>query len=169
MLRAWLASGKMRVRETTNSRAAFNRPSRLRASAAVDPSGFAELSLCDRHAFAPSAPRNRTAIVPSREKRMQSCPAASSRRFLRSGLRVCIAAFGPFPAILAAIRRNFSAIQTAWRRIQSRANRSLAKFPVTGKNTGKLKRFPPEQLPWNLLKLPFQSHPSVSPPLFEGK
>jgi hypothetical protein len=84
--------------------------------AAVDPSGFAELSLCDRHAFAPSAPRNRTAIVPSREKRMQSCPAASSRRFLRSGLRVCIAAFGPFPAIVAAIRRNFSAIQTAWRR-----------------------------------------------------
>jgi hypothetical protein len=88
----------------------------IAASAAVDPSGFAELSLCDRHAFAPSAPRNRTAIVPSREKRMQSCPAASSRRFLRSGLRVCIAAFGPFPAILAAIRRNFSAIQTAWRR-----------------------------------------------------
>ncbi len=60
--------------------------------------------------------RNRTAIVPSREKRMQSCPAAFSRRFLRSGLRVCIAEFGPFPAILTAIWRNFSAVQTAWRR-----------------------------------------------------
>jgi hypothetical protein len=44
-----------------------------------------------------------------------------------------------------------------------------AKFPVTGTNTGEFKRFPPEQLPLNSLKMPFQSHPSVSPPLFDGK
>jgi hypothetical protein len=32
------------------------------------------------------------------------------------------------------------------------------KFPVTAKNTGKSKRFPPEQLPLNSPKMPFQSH-----------
>jgi hypothetical protein len=40
----------------------------IAASAAVDPSGFAELSLYDRHAFAPSAPRNRTACALKRKK-----------------------------------------------------------------------------------------------------
>jgi hypothetical protein len=39
------------------------------------------------------------------------------------------------------------------------------KFPVTAKNTGKLKRFPPEQLPLNSPKMPFQSHLAVPPPL----
>jgi hypothetical protein len=44
-----------------------------------------------------------------------------------------------------------------------------AKFPVTRKNKGKFKRFPPEQLPLNPLKMPFQSHPSVPPPPVDGK
>jgi hypothetical protein len=39
------------------------------------------------------------------------------------------------------------------------------KFPVTAKNTGKLKRFSPEQLPLNSPKMPFQSHLAVPPPL----
>jgi hypothetical protein len=44
-----------------------------------------------------------------------------------------------------------------------------AKFPVTGKNTGNFKRFLPEQLPLNSPKMPFQSHLSVPPRLFDGK
>jgi hypothetical protein len=45
-----------------------------------------------------------------------------------------------------------------------------AKFPVTGKNTGEFKRFPPEQLPLNSLKMPFQSHPqSLRPCLMENR
>jgi hypothetical protein len=45
----------------------------------------------------------------------------------------------------------------------------FSKFPVTAKNTGKLKRFPPEQLPLNSPKMPFQSYLSDPPPLFDGK
>jgi hypothetical protein len=44
-----------------------------------------------------------------------------------------------------------------------------AKFPVTGKNTGKLKRFPPEPLPMISLKMPFRAILQSSPPLFDGK
>jgi hypothetical protein len=48
----------------------------IAASAAVDPSGFAELSLYDRHAFAPSAPRTGLQLCPQEKK---GCKAAPSR------------------------------------------------------------------------------------------
>ncbi len=63
----------------------------------------------------------------------KGCKAARLRvrgRFLRSGLTAYIAEFGLFPEILRAIREDFSAIQTVWRR--ERDSNPRYGFPYSG-------------------------------------
>jgi hypothetical protein len=72
--------------------------------------------ISDRIAFALWSRRNRTARVPSREKRCKAHLQRSAGLFLRSGFRVTIAKLRPFPAISREIQAVFSALQTVWRR-----------------------------------------------------
>jgi hypothetical protein len=59
--------------------------------------------------------RNRTAHVPSREKRQKTWQRGSTRHFLQCGLKARPTELRRFSAILAVMQLNFSATQTVWR------------------------------------------------------
>ena len=73
--------------------------------------------------------RIRTALLPFREKGSVARLRGTMGHFLRSGFRKRIAELRRFPAIFRR-QPGFSATQTVWRRMQSRANPSPPEFPA---------------------------------------
>jgi hypothetical protein len=78
---------------------------------------------------------------PSREKGCKACQQQLVGHFLQSDLRASIAKFRLFPANYRQSQADFFALQTVWRREQSRANSSPLEFPANREKYRQFARF----------------------------